>query len=187
MLLIVNQTMMSKADNFVFRGLYVVTWLIFVSLCIETGSLIVNFVLSIYSPDLVKNLYQKLDLTEIYYASKLAFFSIYTLIISISFLKAFLFYMVIKLMRKMDLLKPFNNFVSGQILQIGYCTLSIGLLSYITKELTKNLVHYDFVTENLNQFWAESQAFILMGAVIYIIAIILKRWVAIQDENSLTI
>jgi len=48
-------------------------------------------------------------------------------------------------------------------------------------------MHHGFVPDNLNQFWADSQAFILMGAVIYIIATIFKKGVDIQNENELTI
>jgi uncharacterized membrane protein YedE/YeeE len=48
-------------------------------------------------------------------------------------------------------------------------------------------MHHGFVTDSLNKFWADSQAFILMGAVIYIIAIIFKKGVAIQNENDLTV
>ncbi len=90
-------------------------------------------------------------------------------------------------MHKMDLSKPFSNFVARQISLISYFTLSIGLLSHIARHLVKNLMHYGFVPENLNQFWADSQAFILMGAVIYIIATIFKRGVDIQNENDLTV
>jgi hypothetical protein len=48
-------------------------------------------------------------------------------------------------------------------------------------------MHRGFVPDNLNQFWADSQAFILMGAVIYIIATIFKKGVDIQNENDLTV
>jgi hypothetical protein len=87
----------------------------------------------------------------------------------------------------MDLTKPFNTFVSNQILQISYYTLSIGLFSFFARQVTKNLMHHGFVTDSLNQFWADSQAFILMGAVIYIIATIFKKGVDIQNENELTV
>ncbi len=178
---------MSKTNNFVFWGLYFVAWLIFVGLSIEAGGLTVNFFFSIYEPEFVQNLYQKLDLIQLYKDRKLAFFGIYSFILIISILKACLFYIVIRLMHKMDLSKPFNNFVSRQISQISYYTLSIGLLSYIARQLTKNLMHHGFDTDSLNQFWADSQAFILMGAVIYIIAIIFKKGVDIQNENDLTV
>lgn len=178
---------MSKTNNFIFWGLYIVAWLIFVGLSIEAGGLIVNFFFSLYEPEFVRNLYQKLDLIQMYQESKLSFFGIYGFILIISILKACLFYIVIRLMHKMDLSRPFNSFVSGQIAQISYYTLSIGLLSYIARQSVKNLMHHGFVPDNLNQFWADSQAFILMGAVIYIIATIFKKGVAIQNENDLTV
>lgn len=178
---------MSKTNNFVFWGLYIVSWLIFVGLSIEAGGVIVNFFFSIYNPGFVQNLYQKLDLTDMYKDSKMAFFGVYSFILIISILKALLFYLVIRLMHKMDLSKPFSSFVSKQILQISYYTLSIGFLSYIARQLVRNLRHHGFVPDNMDQFWADSQAFILMGAVIYILATIFKKGVELQNENDLTV
>jgi hypothetical protein len=178
---------MTKTNNFVFWSLYIVAWIIFVGLSIEAGALLVNFFFSLFKPEFVQNLYQKLDLTEMYKASKMAFYGIYSFILSISILKAVLFYIVIRLMHKMDLKKPFNTFVSSQILQISYYTIFIGLFSYIAREIAKNLMHHGFLTDGLNQFWGDSQAFILMGAVIYIIGTIFKKGVDIQNENDLTV
>lgn len=178
---------MSQTNHFVFWSLCIIAWLIFVGLSIEAGGLIVNFFFHLYEPEFVHNLYQKLDLSEMYQASKPVFFGIYSFILIISILKAFLFYIVVRLMHKMDLSKPFSSFVGKQIMQLSYYTLSIGLLSFIARQLVQNLMHHGFVPNNLNQFWADSQAFILMGAVIYIIAIIFKKGVAIQNENDLTV
>ena len=162
-------------------------WLIFVGLSIEAGGLVVNFLFSLYKPEFVGNLYQKLDLSHMYKENRLAFFGVYSFILPISILKACLFYIVIRLMHKMNLAKPFDAFVARQISIISYYTLSIGLLSYLARQFAKNLTHHGFVTDNLNQFWADSQAFILMGAVIYIIATIFEKGVAIQKENDLTV
>ncbi|MGN6616484.1 MAG: DUF2975 domain-containing protein [Ilyomonas sp.] len=178
---------MSKTNKFLFWGLYIVAWLIFVGLSIEAGGLIVNFFFSLYKPEFIQNLYQKLDLTEIYRDSRITFFGIYSFILTISILKACLFYIVIRLMHTMNLSKPFDTYVARQISLISYYTLSIGLLSYIARQTAKKLEHYGYVMDHLNQFWADSQAFILMGAVIYIIATIFKKGVEIQDENDLTV
>lgn len=178
---------MSKRNNFVFIGLHIVAWVIFVGLCIEAGALIVNFVFSIYKPEFVQNLYQKLDLSEMYNRSKWAFFGMYSFILFISLLKAYLFYIVVMLMHKMDLSNPFSSFVSEQITKMSYCTFSIGILSYIARQTAKNLQHHGYVIDNLNEFWADSQAFILMAAVIYVIATIFKKGVEIQNENDLTV
>ncbi|MBK6819297.1 MAG: DUF2975 domain-containing protein [Bacteroidetes bacterium] len=179
--------MTAKTNNFVFQGLHIVAWMIFVGLCIEAGALIVNFIFSLYKPEFVHNLYQKLDLYKMYTDSKWGFFGIYSFILSISMLKAYLFYVVVMLMHKLDLTKPFNTFVSNQILQMSYFTLSIGLLSYIGRAFARNMMQHGYETDQLNQFWTDSQAFILMGAVIYIIATIFKKGVDIQNENDLTV
>jgi hypothetical protein len=177
---------MSKTNNFVFKSLHILAWTIFIGLCIEAGALIVNFFFSLYKPEFLQNLYQKLDLTEIYRLDRLAFFNIYGFIITISILKACLFYIVIRLMHNMDLSSPFDTFVAKQILRISYYTLSIGLLSYIAGQVSEKITHGQFIND-LNPFWADRQAFILMGAVVYIIAAIFKKGVDLQNEHDLTV
>lgn len=174
---------MSKLNNFVFKGLYIVSWVIFLGLCIRAGGLILNFFLNLYKPEFI----QTLDLTLLYKESKVAFFGIYGFILIVSILKARLFYIVIRLMNKMDLSKPFSTFVSTQISLLSHYTLAIGILSFLGRQFAKNLTRFGFATNNLNEFWADSQAFILMGAVIYIIATIFKKGVDIQSENELTV
>ena len=178
---------MSKTNNFLIDGLHIVAWVIFVGLSIEAAALIVNFIFSIYKPEFVQNLYQKLDLSEMYNRSKGAFYGIYSFILFISLLKACLFYVVIELLWKLNLAKPFNSFVSKKITQISYFTFSIGILSYIARQTVINLQHNGYVIDNLNGFWGDSQAFILMAAVIYVIATIFKKGVEIQNENDLTV
>lgn len=176
--------MMSKNNNFVFIVLSIVAWIIFVGLSIEAGGLIVNFIFSIFKPEMVHNLYQKMDLSELYNRSQWAFYSMYSFVLIISVLKAFMFYIVVRLTYKLDLAKPFSTFVSKQISLISYLTLSIGLLSYIAKE---SLQQHGFEMDKLDQFWVDSQAFIVMAAVIYIIAVIFKKGIEMQSENEFTI
>lgn len=178
---------MSQTNNFVFTGLKIVAWIIFVGLCIEAGGLIVNFFFSLYNPELVPNLYQSLDLSEMYESNQWAFYSMYSFVLFIAILKAYLFYIVIILITKINLEKPFNSFVAKQILKISYYTFSIGLLSHIARQSAKNLQHHGYNLDSLNQFWADSQAFILMAAIIYVIAVIFSKGVAYQDELEETV
>lgn len=178
---------MLQKNNIVFKGLHIVAWVIFVGLCIEAGGLTVNFIFSFYKPEFVQNLYQKLDLSQMYSRSKWAFFSMYSFILIISMLKAYLFYEVILLIGKLDLVKPFNSHVAKRITKISYCTLSIGIISYLARQTAKNLLHREYEIAPLNPFWADSQAYILMAAVIYVIATIFSKGVEIQNENDLTV
>lgn len=178
---------MSKTNNFIFWSLYIVAWFIFVGLSVEAGAMIVNFIFSLFKPEIIQNLYQKLDLSEMYKESRLAYFSIYGFILTISILKACLFYIVISLMHKMDLLKPFSAFVAKQISLMSYFTLAIGLIGYAAQQIALYLSTNGLDIDKINQFWPDSQAFVLMAAVIYIIAIIFSRGVEIQKENELTV
>ena len=159
----------------------------FVGLCIEAGALIVNFVFSILKPEMVHNLYQKMDLSELYNRSQWVFYGMYGFVLFLSILKCILFYIVIMLLLKLDLEKPFNTFVSTQITQMSYLTLSIGIVSYIASEIAKSLQQTGYEIEPLNQFWVDSEAFILMAAVVYVIAVIFKKGIELQSENELTI
>jgi hypothetical protein len=176
-----------NSSNHILTVIHIVSWIIFVGLCIEAGALLVNFIFSLYNPNVIHNLYQKLDLSEMYTRSKWVFYSMYSFILVISILKAYLFYIVIKLLLKLDLSKPFNSFVSTQITQLSYFTFAIGLLSFIARQTANNLLHKGYNIDKLDQFWIDSQAFILMAAIIYVISIIFSKGLELQTENDLTL
>lgn len=178
---------MNKTDNLIFKGLTVVASFIFIGLCIEAGGLLVNYIYAIYNPQSINNLFQKLDLTELYQYNPIDFYLIYSFINSLALLKAVLFYIVVYMLYKMDLKKPFNEFVAMKITNISYITLFIGLLSYIGQSwIEKQYTGTKFI-QNIAPFWVDNEAFILMGGVIYIIARIFKSGVELQKENELTV
>lgn len=179
--------MMSKTNNFVFIVLHIIAWLIFVGLSVEAGGYVVNFFFSVYKPELIPNLYQKLDITNLYSNSPLAFFGLYGFILFVSILKACLFYTVVILMHKINMEKPFSSLVASKISRISVITVTIGLMSYIALQISKNLSHHGLETGAIYEIWADSKAFILMGAVIYIIATIFKKGMELQNENDLTV
>ena len=88
---------------------------------------------------------------------------------------------------KLDLAKPFSSFVSEKISLISYFAFSIGILSYIARQTAKNLLHRGYEIDQLDKFWVDSQAFILMAAVIYVIATIFKKGIELQNEQDLTV
>jgi len=178
---------MSPQNNLVFKILTLIAWGIFIALCIEAGALMCNFIYSLFNPIAVKNLYQNLDLSDMYNRSKPVYFFMYSLVLVIAFLKSVLFYDLIKLISKLDLNRPFSDFVSKQITQISYITFTIGILSYWARQVAKNLAHRGYQISLLENFWVDSQAYMLMAAVIYVIAVIFKRGIELQNENDSTI
>lgn len=167
--------------------LRIVAWIIFVGLSIEAGGLLVNFFFSLYNPAVIPKLYQKMDLTTILREDSTVFYVTYGFILIIALLKAYLFYLVVMLVTKLDIQNPFNRYVAAQILKMSIYTFSIGLIAYVARLWHQQVLHLNIFAQDLNQFWADSQAFILMSAIMYIIGIIFKKGVAIQTENDLTV
>ncbi len=48
-------------------------------------------------------------------------------------------------------------------------------------------MHRGYEIDQLDQFWVDSQAFILMAAIVYVIATIFKKGIELQNENDLTV
>jgi hypothetical protein len=165
----------------------VIVWVIFVGLCIEAGGLLVNFIFSVFKPEFVGNLYQKLDLSKMYGQSQLAFFGMYGFLLVVAILKAMLFYILIVLLYKLDLSNPFSSYVANKIKNIAYYTFSIGIISLIAMQVAKDLLDHGYETDKLNRFWEDGEAFILMAAVVYVISQIFNRGVELQNENDLTV
>ena len=173
---------MKLSNNIILIGLKIIGWIIFVGLSIEAGGIIVNFIFSIFKPTVLHLLYQKLDINIIKQDNPLLFYLLYSFLISFTVLKSLLFYNVI-----LDLQKPFDPFISKQIMRLSYFTFSIGIISEIAHHLTSFALKYGNDVAYLSAYWAEKNAFITMSAIIYIIAVVFKKGVELQNENDLTV
>ncbi len=165
----------------------VVAWIVFVGLCVESGALITNFTISLFKPEIISRLYQKLNLMNIYQQNQWSYYCTYSVIISLAILKSYLFYVLIQLVAKLDLNNPFSTFVADKISTISHITFSLGIMSYVTQQSLENFLGENYDAKNMNDFFVDSQAFIMMAAIIYVISIIFKRGIEIQTENELTV
>lgn len=176
---------MSNNSIYIFKGLQILAWIIFVGLCIEAGGLMVNFFFHLYNPDILHLLYMKLDISKLLQTDNYLFYLVFSAILTIAILKARLFYIIILLLNKLDLSKPFTGIITKNIFQLSYITCTIGGISYLFRLFAKNkLQNY---ADQLDPFWESGQAFILMAAILYILGSIFKRGMELQNENELTI
>ena len=169
--------MTSIKNKWVFTFLQIISWIIFVGVTIEAAALLVNFVFSLFKPEMVSRLYEKLDLSTVYAQSKWTYFQLYSLILFIASLKTMLFYQVIKLVTNFDWSKPFSAVVSERITKISHFTWLIGLASFVARSSTSRLDHLGYEVSELDRFWEDTGAFLTMGAVIYVIALIFSKGV----------
>ena len=121
---------MKKNYDFILKALEVISWMVFIGLCIDSGAYIFRFIFSFIKP----HYYKDLILAEMQEKQSGHYIGIMSFIIALSLLKAYLFYLVIKIFLKLNLVKPFDAEIAKLIQKISYETFSIAIVSFIAHQ-----------------------------------------------------
>ena len=178
---------MTKRNDFIWKAIQVASWLIFLGLCILTGTLLFNYIFSLFKPVATHNLFNGLDLSELYEKHLIIYNLLFIIIIILAALKAYVFYLVIRMCKKLNLVKPFSKDVSEQITKISYFSFSVALITFIALHFTQNLIAKGYNISTVGDFFTDSGAFLIMATILYIIALIFKKGIELQNENDLTV
>ena len=178
------------STNQMLKILYVISWIIFIGVCIEAGSFIANTVFAIVNPVVVKHLWQEVDLSDLFKYDH-GYFFVVTLTMSITALmQAWIFYFIIKILhdKKLNIAKPFNKEVGRFIFRISYLALLIGLFSwwgvkYVAWLVTQGVHMPDSQSLRLDG----AGVWLFMSVTLFVIAQIFNRGIEIQSENELTV
>jgi hypothetical protein len=179
---------MKPTTKLILTILHVIAWIIFLGLCIKTGALLYSFFVSLaINSEGAKNLYMGLNLSGLYDFDKVHYIALASLIIVLSALKALLFYFVVKIFLKINLVNPFSKDVSLLISKIGYLSLFIGIVTVFASKDCDWLAKQGVSFPDLQSVLGGAGEFLLLGAVIFIISQVFKRGIEIQTENELTV
>lgn len=174
-------------NRFIWKVIYVVCWLIFIGYCIQTGTLLFNYIFSLFNPIAVYNLHLGLNLSQLYNNSKLVYSLLFFVIISVSALKAYVFYLVVKLFRELNLNRPFSFEVAMSVSKFARYPFSIGLICLLVQQIEKKVFATEYNISAANGYWHDGGAYLMMSAIIFIIAMIFQKGVELQNENDLTV
>ena len=162
----------------------ILSWIIFIGLCIETGALVVSFLISLFiNTDAAQHLYLGQDFSELYRSNIWYFVNTMSFVIILSGLKAYIFYLVIKIFLKVDFDHPFSATAVSLISKISHVALEIGIVALVAQHYSKWLLNQGILVE---QQWG-SWDYLFLAGIIFIIALVFKRGIEIQSENELTI
>jgi hypothetical protein len=171
--------------------LYILSWIIFIGVCIEAGGSIFSaFYTLVINPVNAATFWVGNDLSGLYKYDPGHFFA-ETLLISISaVMKACIFYLIIKILndKKLNISRPFSNEVGSFIFKISYLALLIGLFSFWGVKYTEWLIKQGVKmpdTQDLRLGGAD--VWLFMSVSLFVIAQIFKRGIEIQSENDLTV
>ena len=178
---------MFKRTDFILKALNVIAWIVFIGLCIESGALIFNFIFSVYKHTANHNIYKGLDFYGLQTKNFTNFIGVMSFIVAISILKAYLFYLVVKIFMKLNLVKPFSDEIAKLIENISFEAFFIAIVGLVAQQYTKILIKSGNEISRAQDYWNDTEAFLIMAATIYVIAQVFKKGIELQNENDLTV
>jgi hypothetical protein len=179
---------MKTSTKQILKVMNVLSWIIFIGLCIRTGAIIYSFFVSLFfDPVSAKDLYVGLNLSDIKEFDTMHYLTLVLLIIFLSTLKALLFYRVIKIFMKINFVQPFSTEVVQLITKISYIALTIGMLTIAAACYALWLSGKGVVLKTLLSYLGGGPEFLFLAAIVFVISLVFKRGIEIQSENELTV
>lgn len=158
------------------------SWFAFIGLLIKTATILVTYILSINDAEISKNIYEGMNLFEYreYSFTQYSFIIFYKILLYAT--EAYIAFLVIKLLRKLNIKQPFNTDVQKFMQQISYCIFYLWVLAIVHN------THMQLIGKKHGfQLDLFSSDFVFLSAIIFIFAQIVKRGIELQQENDLTI
>jgi hypothetical protein len=179
-------------NNQLLKVLQILSWIIFIGLCIDAGGVMVNSFITLFiNPAGVKNFWEGADYLSALQQFDRGHFGVITLImIIVAVLKATMFYLIVQLFteKKLNISQPFSMELRGFIVKLGYLALGIGLFSNSGVEYSIWLTKQGVPKADLQALHiAGADVWLFMAVILFVIAQIVKRGIEIQTENDLTI
>jgi hypothetical protein len=175
----------------ILKLLYVISWIIFIGVCIEAGGIIVNAVSTLaLNPVNARYYWQQVDLSALYTYDHGYFFAETMLISIVAVLRAILFYLIVKILHdnKLNLSKPFNREMGRFIFNVSYLAFGLGMFSYWGVQYTEWLVKLMVKMPDIQHLrLGGADVWLFMGVTLFVIGQIFKKGIEIQEENDLTV
>jgi hypothetical protein len=171
--------------------LYVISWIIFVGVCIEACGFIVYAFFNLFmNPVDARLVWQEVDLSGLLKYDRGYFFLVTFIMSIVSVMRALLFYLIIKILHseKLNMAHPFSKEVGRFIFNIAYLAFLIGLFSSWGAKYAQWLVKKGVEMPDIQYLrLGGADVWLFMSVTLYVIGQIFKRGIEIQTENDLTV
>jgi hypothetical protein len=176
---------MSKKFDTAFELINLAVWLSFIGYTIYAVNYLFHFIYSLINPGIVKDWNLWIDLTDVY-ESNLGIYSLIMVLLIVGYgLKTYLFYTVTSIFKKLNFVKPFNQEIAPLLIRLCYLSFVIWILSVLSV-ITINIVGIEeFNLNDVIKRWQGDGSYLIMASIIYIMYLIFKRGVEIQNQNEL--
>ncbi|MBZ4033494.1 DUF2975 domain-containing protein [Flavobacterium sp. 17A] len=171
----------------ILKVLNILSWIIFIGLCVEAGMYIFN---GVYTITINSYNARFLDLLDLYNYSTSFYIQEISFISIVAILKAIMFYLIVKMLheKKLDIVQPFTAEMGRFISYISYLAFGIGLFSFWAFKFNTWLISNGVQLPSLELLNLEGHSvWIFMAIILFVVGQIFKRGIEIQSEMDLTI
>jgi len=163
--------------------MHIVAWLAFVGFAIEAGAILTSYIVSCINPAASAHMYKQLNLDSLMQFSFLHYSMQVFFLFLIPLIKAYIWYLVIKIASGFDIKNPFTSQVTLKLEKISFLLLGTWIVFLMNAEHSAWLL-----SETGKQYGSEITGdSIFMAGLVFIISQVFKRGVEIQSEHELTI
>lgn len=161
----------------------VLAWVAFFGLAIKAGAILTAYIVSCVNPAAATDLYQGLNLYDVSQFSFWHYTGFVSFLVAFSGMKAFVCFLVVKTLSKVNLAKPFTLGVTRILERISYVLLSTWIIALLHNG------HIDWLMKRTGTFHDHLNPgeLIFMAGLVFIISQVFKRGVEMQSENDLTV
>lgn len=174
----------------ILKLLNILSWIIFLGLCVEAGGIIFNAGYVLYKPIVAKYFWNSADLSDLYSHNKSHFITLTILMSITTVLKALIFYLIVKLFhdKKFSIAKPFTEDVTGIVFKIAYLCLGAGMFSFWGARFAAWLKSQGIQMPDIHFLRIDgADVWLFMAVVLFVIGHIFKKGTELQTESDLTV
>lgn len=178
--------------NQVLKVLQVLSWILFIGLCVEAGGMIVNTFITLFiNPAGVQNFWEEKEYLSRLHSFDSGHFMVITLImIIVAVLKTIMFYLIVKVFtdKKLNISRPFSSALRRFIVLQAYLALGIGLFSHYGYKYSAWLNGQGAGPADVQALHiGGADVWLFMAVILFVIAQVIKKGIEVQNENDLTI
>lgn len=177
--------------NQVLRVLEVISWIIFIGLCVEAGAILVNSVMAVFFTNGNQEFWDAKEyLLRLYKFNQSHFVALTVTMIIVGVLKAIMFYLIVKVFtdKKLNISRPFSVALRRFIINQSCLALGIGLFSRSGYKFSVWLAGQGMETADVQALnIAGADVWLFMAVILFVIAQVVKKGIEVQNENDLTI
>ncbi|NUQ81187.1 MAG: DUF2975 domain-containing protein [Bacteroidetes bacterium] len=175
---------MTTASQWVFKALHVLSWVIFIGLCIKTGAILTSFSISLWvNPVAASDLYEGLNLKPIADYHLWLYICVVSFLVTIHALQAMIAFLLTRVFNVLDLNRPFSETLTLLFSRISYYAFGTGIVAILANQFHDSL-NKKGLTVPLS--WNAFEMLFFAG-IIYLLAIIYQRGTDLQSETDATV